>query len=232
MAARPPRLLHLNGPPGIGKSTLARRWVEERPGILNCDIDVLRMLVGGWRDDFVVTGEVIRPAALAMIGAHLDSGRDVVMPQMIARSSEVERFRAAATAAGATYLQVMLVADRDEAIARFHRRAGDDALTTHVREVVARDGGDPFLGRLFDGLAVLARRDGVVVVPSVEGDVDGTYARLGEAVGGRGSEPQRSGAPGHGTGAAPNDSARSDASVSSSTPRRRSSPSVEATSRE
>ena len=42
-----PRLLHLNGPPGIGKSTLARRYVEDHPQTLNCDIDVLRTLIGG-----------------------------------------------------------------------------------------------------------------------------------------------------------------------------------------
>lgn len=41
------RLIHLNGPPGIGKSTLARRYVDAHPGVLNCDIDVLRTLIGG-----------------------------------------------------------------------------------------------------------------------------------------------------------------------------------------
>lgn len=180
---RPPRLLHLNGPPGIGKSTLARRYADERPGVLDADIDLLRMLVGGWQDDFVTTGEIVRPAAMAFVGAHLASGRDVVLPQMVARSSEVERLRSVATAAGATYTQVMLVDDRDAAIARFHRRTGEDALVAHVRDVVARDGGDRFLAMLHDGLMTLSRRDGVVVVRSDEGDLDGTYARLLRAVG-------------------------------------------------
>jgi adenylate kinase family enzyme len=46
------RLIHLNGPPGIGKSTIARRYPAELPGVLNCHIDVLRTLVGGReRDD-------------------------------------------------------------------------------------------------------------------------------------------------------------------------------------
>ena len=138
--------------------------------------------MGGWQHDFVATGEMVRPAALAMIGAHLASGRDVVVPQMVARSSEIERFRSAATAAGSTYTQVMLVDDRDAAIARFHRRTGEGPLMDHVRDVVARDGGDRFLGMLHDGLMTLSRRDGVVVVRSVEGDPDGTYRRMLEAV--------------------------------------------------
>jgi adenylate kinase family enzyme len=46
-----PRLIHLNGPPGIGKSTIAQLYVDEHPGTLNLDIDRVRCLIGGSRDD-------------------------------------------------------------------------------------------------------------------------------------------------------------------------------------
>ncbi len=69
------RLIHLNGPPGIGKSTLARRFVDAHPGVLNCDVDVLRTLIGGWQSDFARAGALIRPAALAMIEAYLRNGK-------------------------------------------------------------------------------------------------------------------------------------------------------------
>lgn len=65
------RLVHLNGPPGIGKSTLARRYADEHPGVLDLDIDQLRGMIGGWRDRFAETGEIVRPLALGMAGAHL-----------------------------------------------------------------------------------------------------------------------------------------------------------------
>jgi hypothetical protein len=83
------RLIHLNGPPGIGKSTLARRYVADHAGVLNCDIDMLRTLVGGWASDFPGAGALIRPAALAMIEAYLASGHDVVLPQMLADPAEL-----------------------------------------------------------------------------------------------------------------------------------------------
>ena len=49
-----PILIHLNGPSGVGKSTLAQRYVDEHPGVLNLDIDAVVSLIGGWRDDFFV----------------------------------------------------------------------------------------------------------------------------------------------------------------------------------
>jgi predicted kinase len=66
-----PHLIHLNGPPGIGKSTLAQRYVDEHPGVLNLDIDRLRALIGGWRERFAETGEIVRPVALSMAATHL-----------------------------------------------------------------------------------------------------------------------------------------------------------------
>jgi predicted kinase len=99
------RLLHLNGPPGIGKSTIARRFVAEHPGVLNCDIDVLRTLTGGWENDFAAAGALIRPAALAMIETYLRGGHDVILPQMLINPGEIAKFGAAATSAGASFVR-------------------------------------------------------------------------------------------------------------------------------
>lgn len=180
------RLIHLNGPPGIGKSTIARRYADDRPGVLNCDLDVLRTLVGGWRERFGEAGALIRPAAFALITAYLGSGRDVVLPQMLARPGEVRRFEAAASAAGAEFVELMLTDERESAVARFHRRRGSGATDEwheQVRAVVAADGGDEVLRRCFDDLAeVLVQRPDAVVVPSVEGAVDETYQAVVRAV--------------------------------------------------
>ena len=134
-------LIHLNGAPGVGKSTIAERYVAEHPGVLNCDIDRLRGLVGGWREGFGAVGEVIRPVALAMIRAHLDGGRDVVLPQMLANEDERARFRAVAVESGHAYVQILLEAPPGEARARFYGRPAGDPLRTVIRAVVDGDGG-------------------------------------------------------------------------------------------
>ena len=46
------RLIHLNGPSRVGKSTLAHRYAGNHPGTVCLDVDVLVGQVDGWREDF------------------------------------------------------------------------------------------------------------------------------------------------------------------------------------
>jgi len=180
------RLIHLNGPPGIGKSTLARRYVDEHPGVLNCDVDVLRTLIGGWRTDFQTAGALIRPAALAMICAYLEQGRDVVFPQMLIDPGELTRFEECALEAGAQFVEVMLVDTQAAAVERFHRRGQDgahDPWHTHVRTIVEQLGGNEFLARSYAGLqALVVQRPTIIRVASAEDRIDDSYQAFVAAV--------------------------------------------------
>jgi predicted kinase len=176
------RLIHLNGPPGIGKSTIARRYVEDHHGVLNCDIDVLRTLIGGWSTDFGTAGALIRSAALAMIEAYLRNGHDVVLPQMVLDPGQLARFEACAEDAGAQFVERFLMDDVEAAVARFSRRGVStpgDPWHSQVRAIVAADGGDDALRRCHSALThLLAERPGAQVIPSAEGAVDATYRHL------------------------------------------------------
>jgi predicted kinase len=180
------RLIHLNGPPGIGKSTLARRFVDAHPGVLNCDVDVLRTLIGGWQRDWACAGALIRPAALAMIEAYLREGNDVVFPQMLIDPAELARFEACATNAGARFVERLLIDTRDASVARFHRRGDsepDDRWHEHVRTIVEAEGGDAVLVRNHAALeGLLAERPGMVLITSSEGAIDQTYRSLMESL--------------------------------------------------
>ena len=176
------RLIHLNGPPGIGKSTVARAYVATRPGTLNCDVDVLRTMVGGWAEDFGRTGHLIRPAALAFISGYLGASGDVVLPQMLVDPDEVKRFAGAAESVGADYVEIMLLDEEDQAVDRFHRRgegAAADVWHEQVRGFVAAEGGDALLRDNYAGLlSLLDLRPQIRVVTSREGAVDETLAEV------------------------------------------------------
>ena len=177
-----PTLIHLNGPPGIGKSTLAGLWAERHPGTLDLDIDQLHPLIGGWRDPEQDTHSLARPLGKALAAAHLSRGYDVVMPQNITRLSEVEAFEQIARDSGAEFREVVLLDDRAAALARFEERTDDTEWNRHNRRVVESLGGVAFLGAMYDALLeVLVQRPSAVVVRSAPGAVEETYAALERA---------------------------------------------------
>ncbi|MFC7502146.1 AAA family ATPase [Nocardioides sp. CPCC 206347] len=175
-------LLHLNGPPGIGKSTIARRYAEEHPGVLNCDIDALRTLIGGWSDDFLKAGALIRPAAMGMIEGYLDSGHNVVLPQLLIHPAEVSLFEACAVRTNARFIERFLMDGCERSVARFHRRGEtdpDNPWHSQVQAIVAAQGGDEALRQRHSALqALLDQRPDAMLVQSAEGDVEATYQRL------------------------------------------------------
>lgn len=177
------QLVHLNGPPGIGKSTLAALYTERHPGTLNLDIDRLHPLVGGWQDPRHDTHTILRPVALAMAATHLAGGRDVVLPQYLARLKEIERFEDVARGHGARFREVVLLDDKAPSIARFDRRADDTPVNRHTRSIVEQQGGADFLAAMYDRLsAALESRPDVVVVTSRLDAVEDAYDDLVRAL--------------------------------------------------
>ena len=165
-----PTLLHLNGPSGVGKSTLARGHAAAHPGTLVCDIDELRSWVSGWEDDFVGTGEAVRQTALALMTAYLRTGRDVVLPQLIVTPAQVERFEAAAADAGATYAGVVLDAAPDTVLQRLHARPATP-VSAVISRIIEDRGGDALVLEGRQQLLDLAPEHGWAVVDATDHDV-------------------------------------------------------------
>jgi predicted kinase len=182
------QLVHVNGPPGIGKSTLSALYAERHPGTLNLDVDVVHRLVGGWTDEDNRTWEVVTPLIRAMARTQLDGGRDVVVPQYHARLEEISALEDLAREQGAAFREVVLLDERSAAIERFDRRArDDDPYIQYTRRHVGSRGGAARLGAMYDALLDLLRLvPDAAVVPSTAGAVEEAYALLTDVLHGPG----------------------------------------------
>ena len=144
------RLIHLNGPPGIGKSTIASAFADRHPGVLNLDIDRVAAMIGGCGDSFSDSFEAGRLLAAAMARVHLANGHDVIMPQMMTHvnAGELADFEAAAAAAKAEYLQILLTADVEPSVERCMERAKAGDPQDVVSKVIDERGGRDFVRML------------------------------------------------------------------------------------
>jgi predicted kinase len=163
----------INGAPGVGKSTLARRFADEHALALIIDVDDIRKNLGQWAE-IDESKVVARELAMALAHDHLVRGHDVIVPQYLARPEFREWLRGLANDAGTPFVETVLTDEADTVIARFmvrreeyastgtaHPEAelGDDLLATEVSQAIehlrrdAMDRGVPMIsGR--DGLEV------------------------------------------------------------------------------
>jgi hypothetical protein len=120
-----PVLVLLNGIPASGKSTLARAWCARSASGLPValDIDVLRGMVGGWRQRRLEAGLAARSMAIAAIRIHLLAGHDVVVPQYVRQPGFIEELAAAARQSSAAFLECVLLIDHASALDRFTTRS-------------------------------------------------------------------------------------------------------------
>lgn len=179
-------LLLLNGPPGIGKSTVAQLLTASRPLSLCLDIDLFRRSLGQWMDRPDESGALARDLTLAAAAKHLEAGHGVVVPQFLGRSAFMDRLELLAAEVDSPFLHVVLMDDEDAAATRFLARADAAGATKQHREAAHIAGGRAGFAAMYELLraVVEARRD-ISVVASVEGDIAGTLAQVEAALAGR-----------------------------------------------
>lgn len=178
-------LVLVNGSPASGKSTVAAELVNARPLALNLDIDIVRGQLGRWLSQPIDAGLAARDLALAMAQVHLGHGRDVVVPQFLARERFIEQLDATARAAAARFVEIALIVPRSDALARFATRSAAPLHRTH-RDAAAlqqQQGGPDALGEMYDAfIDLIDKRSTVRRVDVVWNDIAATVDRVEAAI--------------------------------------------------
>ena len=178
------RLIHINGAPATGKTSLARRYISDHPLALLVDIDGLRTQLGQW-DRLDESRTLARELALALAETHLASGHDVVVPQYVGRIEFIERLDSLALKCGAEFVEIVLAVESAVAIERFRRRREEFASSSgmHPEADVSETEVEYVVGEAVDLLAhICDRRPATRRVPA-GADFPTTYRVLLAAIG-------------------------------------------------
>jgi hypothetical protein len=173
----------LNGPPGVGKSTI-RRLRDDRPLSLLVDFDELWLQIGGWQHHEIAQDLAVT-AGLAMARAHLQAGYDVIAAQLAVDQEFFEAIDTLVGEASAAFDQIVLIGDLERVAARFRQRraartfAGESDTSSNISDERI----DEVIAKATEELLAIAAVQPRTTVISADGDVESTYLRACEALG-------------------------------------------------
>lgn len=116
------KLIVINGPCGVGKSTLARKIHADLQLSFLLDIDAQSLFISGYRDYREERWEMMLALSAAVINAMLPLGRTVIVDKMTYAPSVLDSYYDLAKKHGAEVREIMLWASKESVLQRAHER--------------------------------------------------------------------------------------------------------------
>ncbi|PIQ67275.1 hypothetical protein CO173_00995 [Candidatus Uhrbacteria bacterium CG_4_9_14_3_um_filter_41_35] len=118
------KLIILNGPCGVGKSTLAKALHTEMPLSFLVDIDVINGFIADHEDDIdkEERWKISKEVSKAILKTMLELGRDVIVDKMIYDDTLLNEYREIAESFSSEVFEIILWAEKAVVMARASER--------------------------------------------------------------------------------------------------------------
>ncbi|HBU28039.1 TPA: hypothetical protein DEB00_02905 [Candidatus Uhrbacteria bacterium] len=116
------KLIIINGPSGIGKSTVAKMLHEDMPMSFLLDIDAQRRYISHYRENPEESETMSHVIGKNIVLACFESDRDVILKKLILRANILDAYRAIAEKYGAGIQECILWASKNFVMERTHAR--------------------------------------------------------------------------------------------------------------
>lgn len=169
------KLILLDGFAGIGKTTLAHKYIAVHPLTMAIEGDEIMNMIGKWREHEPEARVIKLKHVTALIDSHLQTGNDVILPYLVTDASHIAQFEKMAQGHGATFYEIYLSTNKDDATKRLLDRgrwgeAGSKILT---------EDDIPNIESLYELMeSELQKRPSAVHVESKDGESEKTYFAL------------------------------------------------------
>lgn len=116
------KLIIINGPPGVGKSTVAEKLHKAVSLSYLLEIDALRRNISNYREQVKESRELSYYVSLAIVEACFSAGSDVIIDKAISNSTVMDRFFQVAKKYNANTYEFILNASKELVVKRAENR--------------------------------------------------------------------------------------------------------------
>lgn len=174
------RLILLNGFASSGKTTIAKRYIDNHPLDLSVEGDHIIVMIGQWLKFEKESRELIFSLTKSMAKTHLENGRSVILPYLLTKHQHAVEFEEIANQYNADYYEIYLYLEKEEAINRLLKRGiwGEPGLPPLTEKDL------PEINELYDTMVKeTALRLNSITLHPLKDDIDHTYNEFLKEIG-------------------------------------------------
>lgn len=169
------KLIILYGFAASGKSTLAKKFINENPLDIAIEGDQIIGMIGQWRNNEEEARKLVFGHTKSIISNHLQAGYNVVVPYLLNDVADAESIERIAKENDATFIEIYINLEKEDAVNRLIERGcwGEEGS----RKLTEKDRDE--LENRFDCMVkVMSERENVIEIKSKKDDIDGTFNAL------------------------------------------------------